>query len=116
MLETSVGNAEPSNSVGKALGKDWFSAQMRSDMTPDGLQTGTTPSQASSATDEAQSLASTVVGVAQDAARPVAEQKKTAAAEQVREVAQAWDTGGEVAERVLPQAAPYVREAVSTVQ
>jgi len=85
-------------------------------MTPDGLQTGTTPSQASSATDEAQSLASTVVGVAQDAARTVADQQKTAVAEQVKEVAQALDTMAEGVERVLPQAAPYVREAVSTVQ
>ena len=64
-------------------------------MTSNGSQTGTTPAQASSATNEAQSLASTVVGVAQDAARTVADQQKTAVVEQVEEVAQALSREGD---------------------
>jgi hypothetical protein len=52
----------------------------------------------------------------QDAAGTIVNQQKTAVAEQVEEVAQALDTVAEGVERVLPQAAPYVREAISTVQ
>ena len=85
-------------------------------MTGDRLQTGARSAQASSVTDEAQSLASAVVDAAQDAARTVVDQQKTAAAEQVEVVAQALDTVADGVERVLPQAAPYVRETVSTVR
>ena len=85
-------------------------------MTSDGLQAGARSPQPSSVTDEAQALASTVVDAAQDAARTVADQHKTAAAEQVEAVAQGLDTVAEGVERVLPQAAPYVRETVSTVR
>ena len=84
-------------------------------MTADKSQPGATSSQASPIAGQAQSLASTVVDVAQDAARGVVDQHKTAVVEQVQEVAQALDTVAEGVERVLPQAAPYVREAVSTV-
>jgi hypothetical protein len=97
-------------------GADGSLAFMRSDMTSDGLQAGARSPQPSSVTDEAQALASTVVDAAQDAARTVADQHKTAAAEQVEAVAQGLDTVAEGVERVLPQAAPYVRETVSTVR
>ena len=66
--------------------------------------------------DEAQSVASALAAKAQDAARGVVDQQKAAVAEQVDEVAQALDNVAEGVERVLPQAAPYVREAVTTVQ
>ena len=72
--------------------------------------------QTSGVVEEAQSAASALAAKAQDAARGVVDQHKVAAAEQVDEVAQALDSVAEGVERVLPQAAPYVREAVSSVQ
>lgn len=65
--------------------------------------------------EEAQSTASALAAKAKDAALGVVDQQKLAAAEQIGEVAAALDTVAEGVERVLPQAAPYVREAVSTV-
>ena len=72
--------------------------------------------QVSGVIEEAQSTASALAAKAQDAARGVVDQHQAAVAEQGDEVAQALDTVAEGVERVLPQAAPYVREAVSTVQ
>jgi ABC-type transporter Mla subunit MlaD len=71
--------------------------------------------QPSGVVEEAQSAASALAAKAQDAARGVVDQHKAAVAEQVDEVAQALDSVAEGVERVLPQAAPYVREAVSSV-
>ena len=64
---------------------------------------------------QALSLAASVADVAQTAVRGVVDEQKTAVADQVAVVAQALDTVAERVERVLPQAAPLVREAVSTV-
>ena len=85
-------------------------------MTSGGLQAGASSPQVPSVADEAQSLTSAVVDVAQDATRAVVDQQKTAVAEKVEKVAQALDTVAEGVERVLPQAAPPVRETVSAVR
>jgi ABC-type transporter Mla subunit MlaD len=69
----------------------------------------------SNVVEEAQSTASALAAKAQDAALGVVDQRKAAVAEQVDEVAQALDSVAEGVERVLPQAAPYVRDAVSSV-
>src|SRR5205085_5500453 len=63
--------------------------------------------------DKAQTLASTVAETAQDKARRLAEEQKAAAAEQVADVARVLDTAADQVERVLPDAAPYVRAAAS---
>jgi hypothetical protein len=56
-----------------------------------------------------------VAASAQDKARQLGEEQKTAAAEQVEEVARVLDTAAEQVERVLPEAAQYVRDAASGV-
>jgi hypothetical protein len=56
-----------------------------------------------------------VTSNAQDSVRRLAEEQKSAAAEQVEDVARALDSAAEQVERVLPEAAHYVREAASGV-
>jgi ABC-type transporter Mla subunit MlaD len=79
---------------------------------------GATPPQDSAISglvDRAQGLASSVASNAQDKVRRLAEEQKTAAAEQVEDVARVLDSAAEQVERVLPEAAHYVREAASGV-
>jgi ABC-type transporter Mla subunit MlaD len=73
------------------------------------------PSATSGIINDAQMLASKAAAGAQDAALRLADQQKTAAAEQIDEVARAIDTAAEQVERVLPQGAPYVRAAASAI-
>jgi hypothetical protein len=56
-----------------------------------------------------------VASKAQDTVRHLAEEQKSAAAEQVEDVARVLDSAAEQVERVLPEAAHYVREAASGV-
>ena len=84
----------------------------------DAPRSGATPPEESALSglvDRAQALASDVAANAQDTVRTMAEQQKTAAAEQVEDVARVLDTAAEQVERVLPEAAEYVRQAASGV-
>jgi hypothetical protein len=83
----------------------------------DASQGATTPqdSPISGLVDRAQTLASNVASNAQDTALRMAEEQKAAAADQVADVARVLDTAAEQVERVLPEAAHYVREAASGV-
>ena len=84
----------------------------------DAPRSGATPPQDSAISglvDRAQGLASDVATNAQDKVRRLAEDQKAAAAEQVEDVARVLDTAAEQVERVLPEAAHYVREAASGV-
>jgi len=76
--------------------------------------TGSTPGSPETSTGT-EGLASTITQAAQDKVRTVAEQQKSAAAEQVGNVAQMVDTVADEVERGLPPAAPYLREMAARV-
>lgn len=84
----------------------------------DAPRSGATPPQdspISGLVDRAQTLASNAASNAQDTVRRLAEEQKTAAAEQVEDVARVLDTAAEQVERLLPEAGQYVRQAASGV-
>jgi hypothetical protein len=65
--------------------------------------------------DRAQTLASNAAASAQGKVRSLAEEQKNAAADQVEDVARVIDNAAEQVERVLPEAAQYVRGAADGV-
>jgi hypothetical protein len=71
---------------------------------------------ASNMTDEAQGVVGSILSAAQEAARRLAEEQKSAATEQIGAVADMVDNAAHEIEHELPMIAPYVQDAAAAIR